>query len=172
MEELKQRFLEEWWPAAKAFVASLSMEEWIVIGATLFVLLLLRIILRRRKKGRKPVAPQAVLPSAPVFELKAFQVAPLGKDAYFRITNAGEKATLSNLQVKGRSDIVIKNVVAGHQVSKGGEYGVLLEINSRDKIRPDFWLTLSYSDEQGNTFQQDFNLQHSEAQKPRLVGKS
>ncbi|MEN0003667.1 MAG: hypothetical protein AAF798_05975 [Bacteroidota bacterium] len=172
MEEFQQRFLEEWWPKAKELAASLSMEHWIVIGVTFLLLLIVPRLFRRRKGKPARAKGKKALPEAPTFELRAFQVAPLGKDANFVIRNTGKKGTLSTLVVKGRSDILVRNVVAGHEMEQHKEYGVLLEVNSLDQIRPDFWLELTYLDEHKNVYVQQFDLARSEAQKPRLVRKA
>jgi hypothetical protein len=169
MEEFKQRFLEEWWPQAKAFIDSLSMEHWMVIGGTAFLLLLLPLFFRKKKnnpgrKGKK-VSGTAI----PNFRLEAFQIAPMGKDAHLRIFNFGTTATLSTLAVQGRQDILIKNALAGHQVHSNTEYGILLEVNSLARITPDFKLHLTYMDEAGNVYQQLIELEKNVIQKPKLI---
>lgn len=165
MEEIKQK-IEEWWPQIETFIEELTPLQWGIIGGVFLLLVILRLIFggsgkRKRKRQRLEIAPQLML--------HAFQIAPLGRDAFFKVKNNGETATISTLSIKGRKDIAVKNAYAGHQIEKEKVYGILLETTSMEKIKKNFTIELNYMDQAGNVYRQDFPLDQPSAQKPKLV---
>lgn len=154
---------EEILARVQAYVQEISPEQWAIIGGGFLLLLLLNSFRRRMKRRR------AARKVAPKFSLHAFQIAPLGKDAFFKIRNNGELATLTNISVKGRNDIVVRNAVGGHLIEKNKVYSILLECNSSDKIKNNFTLRLDYFDQKGNVYRQDFPLRQKVAAQAKLV---
>ena len=153
---------EELLAKAQELYQSLPWWAWAAIGG---VLLLLIIIVRVRKASRKKRLKEI----APSLSLHAFQIAPLARDAFFKVRNTGEIATLTALNIKGRKDILIKNAVAGHQIEKDKVYSILLEAGATEKIRKNFQIELVYIDSGGNAYKQLFQLDQSLAKTPKLV---
>ncbi|MDX1942736.1 MAG: hypothetical protein SFU99_19390 [Saprospiraceae bacterium] len=148
---------------AKNLIQFFTLTHWAIIGG---VLLLLFVILplasaSRRRKRRAKVAPQLIL--------EAFQVSPLGRDAFLKIKNNGETATFTSLFVKSRRDIVFKNAFAGHQLDRGKTYSVLLEAVAQEKITHNFSIELTYFDQMRNVYRQTFDLSRNATRKPKLV---
>ncbi|MBK7870889.1 MAG: hypothetical protein IPJ74_09470 [Saprospiraceae bacterium] len=155
--------LETLFAEVKTLLQSFTLMHWAIIGG---VLLLLFVVLplassRRRKKRRDKVAPKLML--------EAFQVSPLGRDAFLKIKNNGESATFTSLFVKGRRDIVFKNAFAGHQLDKGKTYSILLETASQEKITHNFIVELTYFDQMRNVYRQTFDLSKNTTRQPKLV---
>jgi hypothetical protein len=146
------------------FAINSGPREWIA-GIGLLVILILMFSLgaskRRRKKRARQLAPQLVL--------DAFHLAPLGRDAYFKILNTGQTAILHSLEVKGRNDVAIKNSVAGHQIVPGESYRVLLETQGAQKLTPAFSIEIGYMDQIGNVYRQAFSMKEQVAKTPKLV---
>ena len=161
MQSLEQQF-KVYVANLRSLLEQLEPIHWAAIGGFFLLLLIIRIIrgISRRNKLRK---------IAPNLNLHAFQVAPLGRDAYFKVGNNGEQATLSELNIKGRSDISIKNAVAGHQLEKDKVYGILLEAESTTKINTNFTIELTYMDRNGNVYRQLFLPNQQLTKSPKLV---
>lgn len=115
--------------------------------------LLIIILLALRSRGR-----QRRLAAAPHLAINSFQIAPLGRDAFVKLINQGESATLSRLQVKGRYDITVKNEIAGQVLHRGGTYSILLEATAQQRLEPDFTLCLTFVDAGGQIYEQTFGL--------------
>lgn len=147
------------------YIEFLSLEQWAMVGAGLLVLIFLN-GLRRSAKKRK-----ALKKIAPKLNLHAFQIAPLGRDAFFKLRNDGELATLTGIAIKGRNDILIKNQVVGHKVEKEKVYSILLEASSTTKIAENFTIELSYFDQTGNNYKQAFPLSQKIAKQAKLQRK-
>lgn len=146
METLQAK-IEEWMPKIKAWFLSLTPEQWAIIGGGVLLLIILRVMIKsiRRKKKALP---------APVLELDALQIAPLGRDAFLKIRNKGEAAVLSDLAIHGRKDISVKNAFAGHQIDKDKVYSILLEVEGPEKFSANFSVELTYLDPQGKVRKQ------------------
>ena len=155
--------LKGYYEKARAYAEQLSPEQWAIIGG---VLLLLYIISRLRKRARRRKERKRI---APNFVFHTFQIAPLGRDAFFKFRNIGQVATITNVQVKGRSDVMIKNAIAGHQIEKEKICSILLETSSLNKIEKNFTIELTYFDQKGNIYKQDFPLSQSVAKQPKRV---
>ncbi|MCO6490353.1 MAG: hypothetical protein J5I98_18205 [Phaeodactylibacter sp.] len=147
------------------FTQSMGPLEWSIAGSGIAIILLLAASLSAGKRRKRRQAQQA----APSLELDAFQVSPLGRDAYFKVMNNGQPARLSNLSIKGRKDITVKNAVAGQEIQTGESYRILLEATGARKLAGDFVIELSYVDLIGNVYQQGFVLNQQVAKQPRLV---
>lgn len=110
-----------------------------------------------------------VLKVAPSLKIKDFQVAPLGRDALFLIKNTGANATISNLKIIGRDDLMIKNDFGGHKVETDKEYRIFLETQELVRIDNNFKIELTFLDEQGNTFIQTTNLKDQKTTPLKIV---
>lgn len=164
IKEMEQLNFEGLVSQAIAFAQASGPREWIASLGLVVILMLaasLAASKRRRKKQARQVAPNLVL--------EAFQVAPLGRDAYFKILNAGQIATLHTLNVKGRNDLLVKNIVAGHEIMPGESYRILLETQGNQKLSPAFSIEISYMDQLGNIYRQAFLLKEQVAKQPKLV---
>ena len=147
------------------YTQSMGVLEWSIIGGGIVLILLLAASLSSAKRRRKRKAQKA----APALSLDAFQVSPLGRDAYFKVLNNGQPARLSNMAIKGRKDVAMKNDVAGHELQSGESYRFLLEASGTQKLNSDFTIELSYVDLVGNVYQQAFALNQQVAKQPKLV---
>lgn len=130
------------------YLSSLSIPHFVAIGLLLFTLIL---FFASKSKQRQE---QKLLAQAPRLLLKDFQVAPLGKDAFFKIRNEGETATISQLDIIGRADLMVKNDYAGHQVEKDKEYRIFLESAGHQKIDRNFSIEITFSDSKGYIYKQ------------------
>lgn len=160
MEVIKEKF-NLWWPVAQDWLSHLTPIHGAVAGGVLAFLLVVRGVKRARRKKIQHLQPQLVL--------HAFQIAPLGRDAFFKIRNMGEQAVLSTLQVKGRNDIIVKSDFAGHQIDKDKVYGILLEAGSNQRIQNDFTIEITYIDQARSVYKQVFDLRQQVALQPKLV---
>ena len=147
------------------YTQSMGVLEWSIIGGGIVLILLLAASLSSAKRRRKRKAQKA----APALSLDAFQVSPLGRDAYFKVLNNGQPARLSNMAIRGRKDVAVKNAVAGHELQTGESYRILLEATGTQKLNSDFTIELSYVDLVGNVYQQAFALNQQVAKQPKLV---
>jgi hypothetical protein len=161
MEQAEQ-LLEEWGPKAEEMMTSLSPVEWGITGSVIFLLFLIRIIYKSSKKSR-------ALRQAPKLSIKEFQISPLGKDAFLKLQNDGEKATLSSLDIKGRPDIKVTSAVAGHIMEPSTDYGILLQINSMGSIKRNFTIELTFQNQSGVVYRQSFPLAYDAPSKLKIV---
>ena len=161
MEEFEKQ-LEVYWASLKELAGILTTEQWAGVGGGVVFLMLIGAISRSSKKKK-------IKKSAPKLLMHTFQIAPLGKDAFFKIRNIGEQATLTELALKGRNDIEVKNAFAGHQIEKEKVYGLLLESTSNKKIRPDFSIELTFMDKNGNVYKQLFEPEQNGARQAKLI---
>lgn len=151
------------WKFIQNFFKNLTPEQWAIIGGAalfLFVLLPLYLRFRRRRRLRK---------FAPQIQLESFQISPLGRDAFFKIKNNGEQATLISLFIRGRRDIVFKNSFVGHELHRDKSYSILMEATAKDKISENFMIELNYLDRIGNVYKQAFDLNAKNARQAKLV---
>jgi hypothetical protein len=155
---------EQWMQDIVSFATTPSTERLIALGVIIFLVLMfivMNINRRTRKKRAFLYAPQLFLES--------FQVSPMGKDAYLKIGNMGSPGTLTQFQVNGRQDLLVKNQLAGHKLERGEQYRILLEAAGSQKINSDFTFSLTYMDARQNVFQQEFDLRKKSAQKAKLL---
>lgn len=161
MEEIN---LEHWLETATAYLASTGPIEWGIGGGGLLVILLLISISagrRRKKRNARAIAPN--------LSISAFQLSPMGRDAFFKVHNHGDLARLSTLVIKGKGHIQVKNNIAGHEIKNGDSYRILLEATGSKKINKDFIVELTYLDQSGNVYRQDFPIARSTAEQPKLI---
>ena len=159
MEEIN---LEQIKTKAADIYAMLPLWAWASIGGFLLLLIIIRMVSRAsRKKKLKAISPKLLL--------HAYQVAPLGRDAFFKLRNIGEKATLTALNIHGRNDIKVKNIVAGHELEKEKVYSILLEATGQQKLDKNFSLELTFFDVKGNTYKQFFPLDQNTAKQAKLI---
>jgi hypothetical protein len=156
--------LNEWWPTIREAALAVDPIYWASGGGLLLVLI--TVFSLRKKTHRKRL--NAV---APRLQLQSFQVAPLGRDAFFKLRNGGEPATISSLTVTNRNDIKIKNSIAGHQLEKDREYSILLEAVGAQKIDRDLIFELTYVDQLGNVYQQSLQTGNSTGAAPKIKKK-
>lgn len=151
------------WKLIQTFFENITREQWAIIGGVLvFLLVILPLASRARRRSR-------LRKFAPLIALESFQISPLGRDAFFKIRNNGEQATLVSLFVRGRRDIVFKNSFVGHELQRDKSYSVLMEATAKDKIEENFSIELNYLDKVGNVYKQAFDLSAKSAKQPRLV---
>ncbi|MCB0583921.1 MAG: hypothetical protein KDD06_01115 [Phaeodactylibacter sp.] len=162
---MEQINLEEILSAVNKYTESMGPVEWGLIGGGIALILILSASLAAGKSRKKRRARQA----APALSLDTFQISPLGRDAYFKVLNSGQPARLSNMAIKGRKDVAVKNAVAGHELQSGESYRILLEATGNQKLDNDFIIELSYVDLIGNVYQQAFALSQHAAKQPKLV---
>lgn len=162
--------MEEFLAKLKSFIpsevlewaAGVEPEYWAAGGGGLLLLILASGLNRRAKKRRfRKLSPK--------LSLEAFKISPMGRDAYLKINNQGEKATLTTITVSGRSDVIIKNALAGHQIDKGKAYSILLETAGANKLDSNFSIELRYMDTRNNVFRQTFVLSQNQAKPAKLV---
>lgn len=161
MEDFQQQ-VSLYWDNLRTFATSVEPEYWAAGGGGLLLLMIWSSFGKSRKKHK-------IKKSAPELKVHTFQVSPLGRDAFFKIRNDGELATLSELSFIGRSDIVVKNALAGHRIEKNKIYGLLLEAAAQNKIDPNFSIELTYLDKMGNVYRQAFELDTKVALPAKLV---
>ncbi len=117
------------------------------------LIVLFGLIAATRMNSRKKEAAQA-----PSLRISSFQIAPLGRDAFMKLENTGEQATLSAIAVKGRRDVIIKNEVAGQVIPKAGTYSILFEVSGQHRLAPNFTIELTYIDQRHKAYLQVFGL--------------
>ncbi len=149
----------------QAYLETLSVAHYASVGLLLLTFILWLIGLGRRRVERK------LLAQAPKLLLEDFQIAPLGKDAIFKLKNKGEPATISQLDIVGRGDLMIKNDFAGHRIGKDKEYRIFLESSGHQKIEKDFSIEIIFLDPSGNVFKQTVPLSDKKAQQLVIVKK-
>ncbi len=140
------------------YLETLSIAHYAAIGLLLFTLILWLAGSNRRRMDRK------LLAQAPKLLLEDFQIAPLGKDAVFKLKNRGELATISQLDIVGRGDLMIKNEFSGHQIAKDKEYRIFLESAGHQKIDKGFSIEITFHDQKGTVFKQTVPLRDGQAQ--------
>ncbi len=151
------------WEQIQTYFQNLSPTDIAIlsgVGVLLLIGLPLVARLRRRQRLRR---------YAPILVLESFQISPLGRDAFFKIKNNGELATLISLFIRGRRDIVFKNSFVGHELHRDKTYSILMEATTKDKIEDNFTIELNYIDRIGNVYKQAFELNARTAKTPKLV---
>lgn len=136
---------EQW----RAWIESVEPQYWAAGGGGLVLLILVSTI-------RKAVVKRRERRLAPRLILEAFKISPLGRDAFFKIQNLGEKAILTTISFQGRKDIAVKNALAGHQLEKGKGYSILLETTGQEKMDANFSIELRFMDSRNNVYRQTF----------------
>jgi hypothetical protein len=127
-------------------------------GGGLLLLAAIGVAIRINRSG----APRT---GGPRIQIASFQLAPLGRDAFLKLSNAGEPATLSTARILGRNDVLIKNTVAGQQIPSGGSYSLLLEATGNQRLQANFLVVLVYVDDQRRAYEQTFTLNPPGTQK-------
>jgi hypothetical protein len=155
---------EEIFELTKNYVLQSGPIEWAIASGSL-VILLFSISIANGKRRRKRKARKV----APTLSLQSFQISPLGRDAYLKVLNNGQTAQITNLKIKGRRDIAVKNAVAGHQLPQGESYRILLESTGQQKLDHNFSMELSYIDQLGNVYQQMFLMKQQFAKPAKLI---
>lgn len=151
------------WDKIQIFFQQLTPVELAIIGGVAVILLIvLPLAGRGRRKGR-------LRKFAPIITLESFQISPLGRDAFFKIKNTGEPATLTSLFIRGRRDIIFKNAFVGHELDRNKSYSILMEVVGNQKIEENFTIELNYLDKAGNVYKQAFELSSKTAKTPKLV---
>ncbi len=90
--------------------------------------------------------------------IQSFQIAPLGRDAFLKISNPGPPVTLLMIRLIGRQDVKVKNEVTGQQLPTSGNYSILLEAVENRRLDAQFKVELSFADAQKVHYQQLFGL--------------
>ena len=120
-------------------------------GLGLLIVIVLVIILLARSSRRARLRQRGLI-------VQSFQIAPLGRDAFLKISNPGLPVTFLNLRLIGRSDVKVKNQVTGHQLAQSGSYSILLEADGDHRLNANFQVELTFADQQKNQYQQLFSL--------------
>jgi len=164
MEESFSSTIKSYWQQASTWLATVDTRYWIIAGVLVLFFIIWRIAAAQsRKRNLAKVAPKLLI--------EGFQIAPLGRDAFLKMRNAGETATLTGLQIKGRYDVTVKNVLAGHELEKDKSYSLLLEATGQQKLTPNFLIELTFFDRAGNVYAQRFRTDTLAAQKAKIVRK-
>ena len=156
--------IDELLSTATDYLASTGPMEWGIGGGGMLILIILLSMAggkRRKKKQAKQIAPNIII--------STFQISPLGRDAYFKVFNQGQMAKLSNVSIRGKGHIRVKNAVAGHELQPSESYRILLETTGNKKMTKDFIIELTYMDQMGNVYRQDFPIGQQSAQQPKLI---
>lgn len=149
-----------YWEAFTSWLLALEPTYLMAGGGGLVLLIGLLVALRvNRRGGGRQASPQ--------LQVASFQLAPLGRDAFLKITNQGEKAVLSSGKIIGRNDVLIKNTLAGHEISRDGSYSLLLEAVGNERLQANFAVELTFVDEHRRGFQQTFFLNPLGVSKPK-----
>jgi len=151
------------WEQVQTFVQNRTSTE-LAIGGGFFALLLIFVPLVSRGQRRRRLRK-----FAPNIGLESFQISPLGRDAFFKIHNHGEVATLTSIFIRGRRDILFKNAFVGHELQRDKSYSILLEATAKERIENNFTIEISYLDQKSNVYKQAFDLNHKTAKQPKLV---
>lgn len=94
---------------------------------------------------------------APEFIFEAFQIAPLGRDAYFKVKNIGHPAYVNFVGIKNNPEVKITNAnTTNFEVATNKVYGVFCEIQGNQKIKANFEIELDFKDHLGNQYRQTF----------------
>jgi len=137
---------------------SIPLPEWlqsyspqlIVSVAGGFIALLIFIwLIRKLIRGRNNTSGIVV---------QSFQLAPLGRDAFLKVTNPGDPIVLLYAKAIGRDDVVIKNEITGQQIPTGGSYSILLEAGGEKRLDKKFSFQFTFVDEQRHSYHQVFSL--------------
>lgn len=155
MEEFQEK-VSIWWAKAVELAQAMTLEEWGIAGGGFVVLLLFRWIIKRSKRSKKITPRSQNITQSPVVKLYSFQIAPLGRDAFLKVQNTGELATLTKLEILGRDNIRVRNAVAGHKLAKGKIYSILLEATGPNKIKDGFEVKITYMNSTGKVAVQSF----------------
>lgn len=148
----------------KEWIAEVDPLYWAAGGGSLFLLVLVSTIRKRSQKRR-------FWRAAPQLTMEAFKISPLGRDAFLKIQNNGEKATLTTISFQGRNDIVVKNALAGHLLDKGKGYSILLETNGQKKMDDNFSIELRFMDARNNVYRQTFIPKNTTTRPAKLVSQ-
>lgn len=144
------------------WVANVDPQYWAAGSGGLILLILISALRKRSKKKR-------FWRAAPQLTMEAFKISPLGRDAFLKIQNNGEKATLTTISFQGRNDIVVKNALAGHLLDKGKGYSILLETNGQKKMDDNFLIELRFMDARNNVYRQTFIPKNNTTRPAKLV---
>ena len=138
--------------------AILSEPSYMLAIAIVAVLLVLVFALGIRSSSKK----SSLKKHAPHFVYEAFQIAPLGRDAYFKVKNIGHPAYINFAGIKNRADIKISNAnTTNFEVASNKTYGIFCEIQGNQKIKADFEIELEFKDKVGNQYRQIFAVDKS-----------
>jgi len=133
----------------KEWAAEVEPQYWVAGGGGFMLLIIVSSINKRVKKRR-------FWKMAPKLTMEAFKISPMGRDAFFKIQNYGQKATLTTISIQGRNDIIVKNALAGHLLDNGKGYSILLEANGQKKLDANFSIELRFMDNRNNVYRQTF----------------
>lgn len=156
--------LQAYWEQVRAWASTVAPEYWAGGGMVLVLLILWRVASTRSKKRKLALA-------APKLMMEGFQIAPLGRDAFLKMRNAGEPITFTGIQIKGRLDVAVKNVLAGHELDKDKSYSLLLEATGQERLTPNFSIELTFLDRIGNVYVQRFRTDNLSAGKAKIIRK-
>lgn len=161
MDQIK---LEQQLEALLEWAKEFEWYYWAIAGGVLLLLFVLPFIGRSSRKKKKQA-----LQVRPHLLLDAFQIAPLGRDAFLKIRNAGNPATFVNLAIKGRNDILSKNSFQGHRLEKDKVYSILLEAIGKLKIEQNFSIEITFMDVHQNVYKQQFDLMKQTVKQAKLI---
>ena len=144
MESTTSTYLPEWLQAYDPLLI-FGVGIGVLILFTLLLVIIVRSVSRSRIKH-------------PGLVIQSFQIAPLGRDAFLKLNNPGGGVTLTSTVVTGRADVIVKNQVAGHVITQGGTYSLLIEATADQRLRSDFELHFTFFDAEKKVYQQQFSL--------------
>lgn len=121
------------------------------VGFGLLLIIILIFVSILRALSRKKLRASSL-------SVQSFQIAPLGRDAFLKLYNPGNEVTLTAIQIIGRTDVKVKNEVAGHLLTNAGAYSILLEAAGNERLRKDFQVEFTFVDQHRQAFKQLFSL--------------
>jgi hypothetical protein len=159
--------LSEIWALLVDKTAAFGPVEWGIAVTGSLGLLILPFLLISGGRRRKTLSR---MPTHIAFY--SYQSAPLGRDALLKIMNTRTNVVLLSVAIKGSDDIEVKNALAGHELSSGKVYGIMLEAVGKDRMLPDFELILTYVDAGSNVWRQSFFPDLQGAGKAKRIKKA
>ncbi len=148
--------VDVWLTKVFEFAKAMTIEQWAMAGGGLLVLILLRWVIKRANRPKKSTTKQKAAPISAGLNLYTFQIAPLGRDAFLKVQNRGEEVTLTKLEILDRQNIIVKNALSGHKLSKDKIYSILLEAEGNSKITDGFSVQVSYLSNSGKVAMNKF----------------
>ena len=136
---------------------------WVGGGAAL---LLLSIIIALTLRGVKKSKARKI---APDLTFQAFQISPLGKDAWLRLRNTGHLAVLKDVKFKKRKDILVKGAFRENKIGTDTTVNLFLHATQQDRIREDFDIEILYSDAKGRLYRQNLKLDGKVMMKAKAI---
>lgn len=149
MEESKSR-LVDYWEQLVTFYNAQPQEYQYGIIAIAVILFIIIIIPKGKKKGGKKGKKFTGI------QVQSFQIAQLSRDAFVKIKNSGDTLILTEIETSPQ--VVIKNQYAGHHLTSGEEYRLLIEATPGTRIPSQVTMYISGLGTNGKSYTQKLLL--------------